>query len=223
MTTSRLFLDRCPVLPRRENESPNICLTDSSGLRPFGGALTSDYSDRTYLVELESSEDEEDEFSSPPRAVSFGRWERNGKRYPLWLDNPKEVWKRRLIPVDLLRPGTEGERDFKAWVSSAVSPEDRFDIYGLGTGLRTRFANFNLPFLSLPSDTPKEVALDVFVKMNTSAQPLSTYDIVVAQVEANTGFSLHELVEELRREAPRLERFVEPIKGDTDLWRVHSG
>ena len=101
---------------------------------------------------------------------------------------------------------------FKTWVKLACSKDQRFDLFELGTRLRTIFANFNLPFLSLPSKTPRDIALDVFVKMNTSAQPLSTYDIVVAQVEANTGFSLHELVEDLRGEAPRLERFVEPSK-----------
>ena len=175
-------------------------------------SLTSNYPDRTYLVEVESAETEEDEFSQPPRAVSYGRWERNGRRYPLWLDNPPEVWKRRLIPADLLRPGAEGERDFKAWVKLACPKEQRLDAFELGARLRTRFASFNLPFLSLPVSTPRNVALDVFVKMNTSAQPLTTYDIVVAQVEAITGYSLHEHVEQLRSDASRLERFVEPSK-----------
>ena len=78
--------------------------------------------------------------------------------------------------------------------------------------LRAKFARFNLPFLSLPSTTPRETALDVFVKMNTSAQPLSTYDIVVAQVEAGTGISLHDMVDELRLEVPLLEHFAEPAQ-----------
>ncbi|MCY4572819.1 MAG: DUF262 domain-containing protein [Gemmatimonadetes bacterium] len=175
-------------------------------------SMTADYPDRTYLVEVESLDDEEDELSRPPRAVSYGRWERDGKRYPLWLDLPTEVWRRRLIPVELLRPDAEAEAAFKEWVKGACPPEETFELFEIGTNLRTTFALFNLPFLSLPSDTPREVALDVFVKMNTSAQPLSTYDIVVAQIEAHTEFSLHELVEELRAEAPRLERFVEPSK-----------
>ena len=95
-------------------------------------------------------------------------------------------------------------------MASRDNTDELISLISLGTDLRTRFAQFNLPFLSLPTDTPKETALDVFVKMNTTAQPLSVYDIVVAQVEAATGFSLHELVEELRKQAPMLEIFADP-------------
>ena len=55
------------------------------------------------------------------------------------------------------------------------------------TELRTKVREFNLPYLALPATTSKEVALDVFVKMNTSSVQLSTYDIVVALVEGETG------------------------------------
>jgi hypothetical protein len=85
-------------------------------------------------------------------------------------------------------------------------------LFEVGNDLRSRFARFNLPFLSLPTTTPVETALDVFVKMNTSAAPLSTYDIVVAQVEAGAGSSLHELVEELRKAAPGLEHVADPAE-----------
>ena len=175
-------------------------------------SLTADYADRTYLVEVESSDADEDEVSRPPRSVSYSRWEKNGKRYPLWLDDPMAVWHRKLIPVDLLRPGAEAEACFSEWANSACTGDERFALFKLGTQLRTTFQKFNLPFLSLPSNTPRETALDVFVKMNTSAQPLTVYDIVVAQVEANTDFSLHELVDELKKEVPGLDRFVEPSR-----------
>lgn len=173
-------------------------------------SLNDDYPDRTYFVET-SSDEHDDELSGPPRTVSQGRWWKKGKRYPLWADDPASVWERRLIPIQLLRPDPNVEAEFKKWAEAATSStDDLLGLYSLGTDLRTTFAGFNLPFLSLPSNTPRETALDVFVKMNTSAQPLSTYDIVVAQVEAATGFSLHELVEELRKEAPLLETFSEP-------------
>src|SRR2546428_440307 len=61
--------------------------------------------------------------------------------------------------------------------------------------LRDTVRAFNLPYLALPVKTPKEVALDVFIKMNTSSVHLSTYDIVVALVEEETGRSLHEHVD----------------------------
>lgn len=58
--------------------------------------------------------------------------------------------------------------------------------------------------------TPKDIALDVFIKMNTSAVPLSAYDIVVAQMEAASGQSLHALVAELKDKAPLVEHYTDP-------------
>jgi len=175
-------------------------------------SLTSDYPDRTYLVERISTDPEDQEDDLGPgdwRASSEARYSRNGRLYPLWLDSPDQVWSRSKIPVHLLRPDNDAEQAFNAWarLASAGDNEQLIELIQIGSDLRNRFARFNLPFLSLPVGTAKETALDVFVQMNTSAQPLSTFDIVVAQVEAGTGFSLHELVDELRAQAPGLERY----------------
>ena len=69
---------------------------------------------------------------------------------------------------------------------------------------------FNLPFLSLPASTPNGVALDVFIKMNTSAVQLTAFDIVVAQLEDETGQSLHELVAGVKTQAPSVEHYGDP-------------
>jgi len=58
--------------------------------------------------------------------------------------------------------------------------------------------------------TKKQTALDVFIKMNTSAAPLSIYDIVVAQVEAGMGKSLHDLVADTRKVCPNLSAYYAP-------------
>ena len=197
--------------PKEGDRIAEHLLDGQQRLTALWRSLTDDYPDRTYFVQM-TSDEEEDELSGPPRAVSKARWCRNGKRYPLWVDDPVEVWKRQLVPVGLLRPDSKGEEEFEKWakLASRNNSDQLIGLISLGTKLRTKFAQFNLPFLSLPTNTPKETALDVFVKMNTSAQPLSTYDIVVAQVEAATGFSVHELVEELRKEAPTLEIFANP-------------
>jgi hypothetical protein len=68
--------------------------------------------------------------------------------------------------------------------------------------LRTKIATYNVPYLSLPSSTPPDVALDVFIKMNSTAVPLTAFDIVVAQVEAAANVSLSELVVSLSNSAP---------------------
>ena len=62
---------------------------------------------------------------------------------------------------------------------------------------RNELANFNLPFLSLPSTTPKETAIEVFIKLNTTLVRLTPFDIVVAQLEEATGESLHDLISSL--------------------------
>ena len=197
--------------PKEGDRIAEHLLDGQQRLTALWRSLTDNYPDRTYFVQM-TSDEEEDELSGPPRTISQARWFRNGKRYPLWVDDPVKVWDRQLIPVGLLRPDSEGEEEFKEWAQLATQGDidQLLELYSAGTELRTRFARFNLPFLSLPTNTPRETALDVFVRMNTSAQPLSTYDIVVAQVEASTGFSLHELVEELRKEAPTLEIFANP-------------
>lgn len=176
-------------------------------------SLNDNYSGRTYFVQT-ASDEQEDETSSPPRTISQSRQRKDRKLYPLWVDDPVQVWERQLIPVRLLRPGSRGQDEFNKWAKSASQNdvENLVPLLDMGNTLRLQFAKFNLPFLSLPARTPKETALDVFVRMNTSAQPLSTYDIVVAQVEAGTGFSLHDLVSELRKEVPKLELFAEPSR-----------
>ena len=61
----------------------------------------------------------------------------------------------------------------------------------------------------MPANTPKEVALDVFIKMNTSSVKLSTYDIVVALVEDETWKSLHEHVDALAAAVPRASDYAD--------------
>jgi hypothetical protein len=63
--------------------------------------------------------------------------------------------------------------------------------------------HFNLPYLSLPVTTNADVALQVFVNMNTNSKPLTMYDLTVAKAESVAGASLHELQE--RTEADHIE------------------
>lgn len=75
--------------------------------------------------------------------------------------------------------------------------------------LRDKVREFNLPYLALPNQTRKEVALDVFIKMNTSSVRLSTYDRVVALVEGSTGKSLHARVDALKLAVPRAKEYAD--------------
>jgi hypothetical protein len=116
-----------------------------------------------------------------------------------------------MIPLDFCRPDITAQQSFRDWAKDAIEDQDERDSISDSVSLiRQQFATCNLPFLSLPVKTKKQTALDVFIKMNTSAAPLSTYDIVVAQVEASMGKSLHDLVADTRMACPAIAAYYAP-------------
>ena len=172
-------------------------------------ALHNNYEDRTYFVYLQQDE----ETGLPYFVNSIGRWKQEGdkKSRPFWANDPVGQWKRKAIPLDLLRPGDEAYKKYSDWAEEAISDRDERDhVRASVDKIRLAFATFNLPYLSLPVTTSKDIALDVFVKMNTSAAPLKTYDIVVAQVEAAMGESLHDLVARIKDRCPDIANYYEP-------------
>jgi hypothetical protein len=171
--------------------------------------LHNNYDDRTYFVFLKPDE----ETGMPFFVDSIGRWKKDGdKEYrPFWANNPAEQWKRRMIPLDLFAPGDNAHNSYKNWAKAAIADaEEREEISEIRSKIRQTLATFNLPFLSLPVTTSPDTALDVFIKMNTSAAPLKTYDIVVAQVEAGLGQSLHDLVASVKTECPSIASYYDP-------------
>lgn len=174
-------------------------------------SLNDKYLDRTYLIGFE---DDPNGNTKIPVVYGQARWTKNGSRYPMWVDSPKELWSKKYIPIRLLRPD-DIENDIDLWIEEAIpeNVEDRHTAYktmrSIISGLRTKVREFNLPYLALPATTAKEVALDVFIKMNTSSVRLSTYDIIVALVEDETGKSLHEHVELLKQAVPRADEYVD--------------
>lgn len=175
-------------------------------------ALHNNYEDRTYFLYL--NPDEETDMAY--RTDSIARWrnEKDGKDAaprPFWANTAAALWERRMVPLDLCAPGDEAQRRYRAWAREAISDdEEREDAFDTAAKVRQKFASFNLPFLSLPVATRKETALDVFIKMNTSASPLTRYDIVVAQVEAGLGTSLHDLVRAVKADCPNLAAYYGP-------------
>jgi hypothetical protein len=116
-----------------------------------------------------------------------------------------------MIPLDLCAPDISAQQRFREWAKEAIQDQDERDsISDTVSVIRQKFAGFNLPFLSLPVTTKKQTALDVFIKMNTSAAPLSTYDVVVAQIEAGMGKSLHDLVADTRTVCPAVAAYYAP-------------
>lgn len=196
-------------------------------LTAFWRALHDNYERDTFFVyapQLDtSSNDDQIELS----VRGYRTWRnKQGLKMPRWVEDPSDCYQRGLIPVRLLSP-MDIDLEIKEWTEKALArlrpnpkgtPEERLaafeklepakdELNHLLTKLRSTVTHFNLPYLALPEDTPKEVALRVFINMNTNSKPLTMYDVVVAEVEDAAGASLHGLVDELRRAAPALERY----------------
>ncbi len=176
-------------------------------------ALRDNYDDRTYFVGLDDDESHEGERVWTVRGVA--RWyrtdaNRQRRRYPAWADDAKGVHARDLLPMKLLRPG-DISQEIREWADAATGDlAASRDLESQLHELRTRVATYNIPYLSLPVTTPKDVALDVFIKMNTSSVRLSAFDIVVAQLEEATGESLHDLVDGLGNRVPNAHAYRDP-------------
>jgi hypothetical protein len=184
-----------------------LLLDGQQRLTALWRSLNDTYEDRTYFVDLNDS----NENGSSPSVTSERRYWKYGQRYPLWAEDPAQTLNRGLVPIRLLRPGTEAAEELNSWLEVATEgdPAKQLSIYKLTTQLRTRVARFNLPYLFLVVGTKKGIVLDVFVKMNTRSVRLTAFDIIVAEIEENTGESLHDKVESLNGQVPALSRYGE--------------
>ena len=147
-------------------------------------------------------------------------YDKSGDRYPLWCDSPHQCLERGMIPTDLLRP-EDIQKEIDDWIEAATRPMEPnegkeelrqfFDfkkqVSDRIRDVRSTVANYNLPYLSLPPHTEKTVALNVFINMNTNSKPLSTYDIIVAEVESAMEQSIHDLEADLNRKHPEIIRY----------------
>jgi len=174
-----------------------------------------------YIKEFDKYEGDQDQ--TDMSIFSRARYsKKNGDRYPLWCDDPADCLKRGYIPTHLLKP-EDIQSEIDEWLSKAIAPlepeggkDELKAFYDFQKkvsdrikDLRAVVANYNLPYLSLPSQTEKSVALDVFIKMNTNSKPLSPYDVIVAEVENVMGRSLHDLQDQLGKKHPDIERYGE--------------
>jgi len=195
-------------------------------LTAFWRSIHNNYDCETFFVYIPRfdsrpgfKEDGETEIRCEPR------WKnKNELRMPRWAEEPAKCLERGFIPVSLLRPG-DIAKNIDGWLDDATKslkplPTDENAFAKLEefnerkkrineeiTTLRERVTHFNLPYLSLPSETHPDVALQVFINMNTNSKPLKLYDIIVAQVENVAGRSLHALEASLTDKCPTASRF----------------
>ena len=110
---SRTMVD-APVFGERVNEQ---LLDGQQRLTALWRSLHDKYENRTYLIGFE--EDPGRGEARLPYVYGQARWSRNGRRYPLWTDDPTECWRRELIPVLLLRPEDVGN-EIDQWIERAI-------------------------------------------------------------------------------------------------------
>lgn len=211
-----LFHSRPIVGAPQPQSKPSMHLLDGQQrMTALWRSLSGDYDEFDVFVALNGGKPDEagiegdDQDADAPQVEAVKRWTRKGVRQPVWADDPVASLKERgLIPATILCPGSTGETMLSRW-------EEAVEKSGLLTRqitkrieiLRQRVAKYDVPFLSLGAKTGRDTALDVFIKMNTSATPLNDFDIVVAQLEEAMGQSLHEMVADLKTRLPALGRF----------------
>lgn len=215
------FLETAPQESGRVHEH---LLDGQQRLTALWRAFYNNYEGETYYIYLNEFDNYDGDADREDMTTYWrGRYtKKNGDRYPLWCDRPARCLKRGMIPTHLLRP-EDMQDEIDQWIDDATAelePEDGIQAYKAFMDmkkrvsdrikdLRSTVSNYNLPYLSLPPSTDKTVALNVFINMNTNSKPLSTYDIIVAEVESVMGRSLHDLVDGLEERHPEVSRYSE--------------
>lgn len=182
--------------------------------------LHNNYEDETYFVYVPEFDDQGEKESDELFVYYRTRYhQRNGQRYPIWCDVPEDCLKRGMIPTNLLKPG-DLQPEIDEWINGATAwkkPQDPQNLESFFlwkkrisdkiNEFRATIRNYNLPYLSLPTSTSKDVALEVFINMNTNSKPLTMYDIIVAEVESVKGQSLHDLQQALDTKFPAIKYY----------------
>lgn len=208
--------DELPFISRALEGAPDegervteLLLDGQQRLTALWRSLHDNYLDRTYLVWLE--DDPHELGQKLPAVYGQARWWRNGQKYPKWVERPDSTWERGYFPLRLLRPG-DIHAEIDDWIEAVVGDDHKAfrTIERQLNALRQQVATYNIPFLSLPTGTAKDVSLNVFIKMNTSYVRLSAFDIIVAQLEETAGEPLHDMLAVLNSRVPEAEGYKSP-------------
>lgn len=182
--------------------------------------------DTVWTSDSPLDEEEEQQQAVKTKVYCQSRWigKKKGNKMPLWADSPQECFQRGCIPMELFRP-EDINAEIDDWIKKALAnkkpnsgapdfeeafekfTQEKQELLNLINRYRETVKHYNLPFLSLPSHTSKDTALNVFINMNTNSKPLTQYDIIVAEIEGLKDTSLHELQTKLNNEHPAVSRY----------------
>ena len=189
--------------PEAQGQAHMNLLDGQQRMTAIWRSLTDNYEDLTIFISLENAEQPEIEVVRRHR-------DKDHNLMPAWASNPSACLERKLIPAKVLAPGMEGEQEKERWVRDACPEHDRdasLDLSNQISRFRERIGKYQIPFLSLPVSTDQDTAIDIFIKMNTSASPLKDFDIVVAQIESSAGESMHDMISELKGQVPEANEY----------------
>lgn len=215
--------------PETGNRVTEYLLDGQQRLTALWRSLHNNYENTKFFLYFESYDEKAKSKGDTIEAWSQNRWQnKSGKMMPLWADDPKESFSRGLIPMNLFRPG-DSYTAIADWVDQALESmkpqpsetnSDFLENYELWSkkkdkvkedirSIKETISHFNLPFLALPSQTTKEIALQVFINMNTNSKPLSQYDIIRAEIEGVKGVSLDDYQNSLDNKYPKIKHYSE--------------
>jgi hypothetical protein len=198
--------------PDGEEEPDELLLDGQQRLTAIWKSLNNEYESRRYLVDFSDSE-------KPSVISKKRRVDDQGRKKPLWVDDPEDCWERDKVPIDILNPDKEASK-VRKWFREAIDDREKRDkVIDRVDKIKRRIANFDLPYLYFEHDTDPDTAIDVFIEMNTSYEPLSPYSEVVARTEAATDLdvSLHERLAELKEET-KIEDYANAEKFVLSAW-----
>jgi hypothetical protein len=195
-------------------------------LTAFWRSMHNNYDWETYFIHIPEF-DRTKNVANETTIRCEARWvNKTGLTMPRWAEDPAQCLERGMVPISLLRP-EDISIEIEGWVKAGCAPlkpkPDDADAFAKLEAfndfqdrlrskivtLRERVKFFNLPYLSLPAETEKAVALQVFINMNTNSKPLVLYDIIVAEVESVNEESLHEREASLDEKCPHAGRYGE--------------
>ncbi len=165
--------------------------------------LADNYEDRTYYVRFELSSDDAEyrlpDDDGPKIVESYPRPKNNS-----WIGDSRKEYEKKLIPMKLLHP--DAGESVSDWVceQEAENKKTVSNLTRFITEIKDRLLDEDLPYLTLSEGVSLDVAIDVFIKINTSFVKLSSFDIAVALFEADAQESLQEHVDRLT-DIPQLE------------------
>ena len=165
-------------------------------------ALADDYEDRSYYIGFEEVEGKYQLVADNGEKDQVQSFTRKSNR---WIGDAGREFGKNLLPVRVLNPHSNGA--IVDWVKcqEGNGKIDLLELQAFVTGIKDQIMQEELPYLPLPKNTDLEVAIDVFIKINTSFVKLKPFDIAVAQFEAEAADSLQAHVDKLVEDVPEID------------------